>query len=76
MTGTEKTRNKIRGVREARKNGWRVVNTRKLKEATSWNQLNGWLGSNCRGKYTESFFLQQIAFEQDRDASWFIMKWL
>jgi hypothetical protein len=76
MTGTEKTKTKMRGVREARKNGWQIVNTRNLKEPTSWNQLTVWLVSNCKGNYKESFFLQQIAFERDRDASWFIMKWM
>lgn len=76
MSGTEKTRNEIRGVREAEREGWRVVNTRDLKGPTSWNQLYDWLDHNCKGDFRESFYLQKIAFEKDRDASWFMLKWL
>ena len=76
MTGNQKVASGMRGVREAKREGWRVVNTRKLKGPASWNQLYAWLDKNCTGQYKESFYLQEIAFEKDRDASWFIMRWM
>ena len=76
MTGTERVTKGMRGVREAERNGWRVVDTRKLKGPASWNQLYEWLDGNCTGNYKESFYLQKIAFEKDRDASWFMLKWM
>lgn len=76
MTGNEKVVKGMRGVREAERNGWRVVNTRDLKGPVSWNQLYAWLDKNCKGNYEESFYLQKIAFEKDTDASWFALRWL
>lgn len=67
---------KIRGVREAYRAGWHVVSTKDMKGPASWNQLYGWLDSNCKGPYAESFFLQQIAFKEQKDANWFSMRWL
>lgn len=66
---------KVRGVREAANLGWTVISTRNLKVPASWNQLHSWLDSNCKGKYTESFYLQAVAFEHQRDASWFTLRW-
>lgn len=67
---------KVKGVREARRQGWYVVSTKDLKGPASWNQLYTWLDRNCRGQYKESFYLQEVAFEQQKDANWFSMKWL
>jgi hypothetical protein len=76
MSGIEKTKLEIRGVREAKREGWRVVNTRELKGPASWTQLYDWLDQNCTGQYKESFYLQEIAFEKDRDVTWFMLKWM
>lgn len=67
---------KVKGVREARRQGWHVVSTKHVKDATSWNQLYKWLDENCRGQYKESFYLQAIAFEKQGDANWFSLRWL
>jgi hypothetical protein len=45
---------KVRGVREAYRNGWHVVSTQNLKGPVSWNQLYDWLDENCMLKV--SFF--------------------
>ncbi len=76
MTGDQKVAASMHGVSEAKRQGWRIVNTRNLKGPASWNQLYVWLDQNCKGQYKESFYLQEIAFETDRDASWFIMRWM
>ena len=67
---------KIRGVREAERQGWTVISTKNLKGPTSWNQLYQWMDDNCKGGYKESFYLQAIAFEKQRDANWFTMRWM
>ena len=67
---------KVKGVREAQRRGWHVVSTKYVKGSASWNQLYKWLDENCKGGYKESFYLQAIAFEKQRDANWFSLRWL
>lgn len=66
---------KIARVRQAKRAGWHVVSTRNLQGPTSWNQLYSWLDKNAQGKYVESFYLQEIAFEKQKDATWFTLRW-
>ena len=66
---------KMTRVRKAKRAGWHVVSTRDLNEPTSWNQLYEWLDKNVTGEYVESFYLQEVAFENQKDANWFALRW-
>ena len=70
------TSDKMLRVRQARRQGWHVVSTRDLKVPASWNQLYDWLTKNAQGRYVESFYLQEVAFELEKDANWFSLRWI
>jgi hypothetical protein len=66
--------NKIERLRKAARNGWHVVDTKPTMG--EWLLLLKWCDKNTNGYYTYSYTLGKIAFEQQKDASWFALKWL
>jgi hypothetical protein len=68
--------NKVGRIRQAKRRGWRVISVKDVNGPNTWNQLYDWIDKNATGKYAESFYLQEIAFELEKDANWFMLRWL
>lgn len=68
-----------RSVRGAKRQGWYVLTIERVsydKHNISYLGLQIWAERNTKGKYISSFDKSQFAFELERDASWFALKWL
>lgn len=68
-----------RSVRGAKRRGWVVleVEHKKIEEgAPSYLGLQIWTDRNAKGKWVSAFNPTKFAFELERDASWFALKWL
>jgi hypothetical protein len=65
-------------VRGAKRRGWKVVTVpvERTGEEVSWTGLNFWIVRHGTGSYVSDFRTRRIAFESERDAMWFTLKWL
>jgi hypothetical protein len=67
---------KPRDVRAARRREWTVISPKGFKNNdVSWLGLMIWTDRNAMGKYVCSFNTCEFAFELEKDASWFALKW-
>ena len=69
---------KPRDVRGAKRQGWTVVELQGSlyeKGFVSYLGLMIWTDRNAKGRYVSSFQPTRFAFELERDASWFALKW-
>ena len=69
---------KPRDVRGAKRQGWIVVEPQGSlyeKGVVSYLGLMIWTDRNAKGRYISSFQPTRFAFETERDASWFALKW-
>ena len=67
-------RNNPRSVRGARRRGWIVIEPKPTQDA-SYLGLQIWTDRNVKGKYVSSFMPTKFAFELERDANWFALRW-
>ena len=68
-----------RTVRGARRMNWHVVDVPGSvleKNLVSWLGVMIWTDRNTDCKYVQSFQTREFAFENEADASKFILKWL
>ena len=63
-----------RSVRGARRRGWTVIEPKPTEDA-SYLGLQIWTDRNDKGKYVSSFMPTKFAFELERDANWFALRW-
>lgn len=73
-----KTTRKPRDIRSAKRQGWTVVEpqgTLYEKGVVSYLGLMIWTDRNAKGRYVSSFQPTRFAFESERDASWFLLRW-
>jgi hypothetical protein len=67
---------KPRDIRAARRREWTVIRTEEYRDKNvSWLGLMIWTDRNAIGKYVCSFSTREFAFELEKDASWFALKW-
>ena len=69
---------KPRDIRSAKRRGWTVVKPiyNPTKEGNpSYLGLQIWTDRNAKGKWVSSFSPTKFAFELERDASWFLLRW-
>lgn len=65
-----------RSVRGAKRRGWTMIEPKNYADKNvSYLGLQIWTDRNAKGKYVSSFEPTKFAFELDRDASWFALKW-
>ena len=71
-----KNNRKPRDIRAARRREWTVIQPEKnwYKNVT-WLGLMIWTDRNAVGKYICSLNTCEFAFELEKDASWFALKW-
>ena len=70
-------KNKPRSVRGALRRGWTVVKVKDYAgKNVSYLGLQIWTDRNVKGKYISSFMPTQFAFELEKDANWFALRWL
>lgn len=75
MTAKRKPRN----VRSAERQGWTVVTLDRetfISHNVSFLGITIWTDRNAKGRYINNFEKRQFAFELEKDAAWFGLKWL
>jgi len=66
-----------RDIRSAVRRGWRVIEVKNHMDMNvSYLGLQIWTDRNTRGRYISSFMPTRFAFELEKDAAWFALKWL
>ena len=71
-----KNNRKPRDIRAARRREWTVIRPGEhWYKTASWLGLMIWTDRNAIGKYVCSFNTCEFAFELEKDASWFALKW-
>ncbi len=69
-------KNKPRSVRGAARRGWTVIEvTDHAGKNVSYLGLQIWINRNVKGNYVSSFRPTQFAFELEKDANWFALRW-
>jgi len=69
--------NKPRDIRGAVRRGWTVIEVKNhAKKNVSYLGLQIWTDRNAKGRYVSRFSPTKFAFELEKDASWFALKWL
>lgn len=63
---------KIETVRRAERRGWHVV---PFPKDAKWLDIVKWCERHSNGYYVYSYTLGKFAFEQGKDATWFLMRW-
>ena len=67
---------KPRDIRSAKRQGWIVVEPKNFaKINVSYLGLLIWTDRNAKGRYVSKFDPTKFAFELERDASWFALRW-
>jgi hypothetical protein len=66
--------NKVERIRQAKRRGWHIVEPN-LSKVKSFNDLTAWCEKYTNGYYIYSFSLNKFAFEQGKDANWFLLRW-
>jgi len=70
-------KNKPRSVRGALRQGWTVIELKDYADKNvSYLGLQIWTDRNVKGKYISSFMPTRFAFELEKDANWFALRWL
>ena len=64
-----------RSIRAAKRRGWSVIEPKPTRDA-SYLGLQIWTERNCKGKYVSSFSPTKFAFELEKDAMWFALRWV
>ncbi len=66
-----------RSVRGAGRRGWTVIRPEGFKDRdTSWLGILIWPDKNAHGRYVCSYNTSEFAFELEKDAAWFALRWL
>jgi hypothetical protein len=69
-------KNYPRNIRGAVRRGWPVIRPEGfIDKDVSWLGLLIWTDRNAKGRYVCSYNTCEFAFELERDASWFALKW-
>lgn len=69
-------KNKPKSVRGALRRGWTVIEVNDYAgKNVSYLGLQIWTDRNVKGKYVSSFMPTQFAFELEKDANWFALRW-
>jgi hypothetical protein len=69
-------KNKPKSVRGALRRGWTVIEVKDYAgKNVSYLGLQIWTDRNVKGKYVSSFMPTQFAFELEKDANWFALRW-
>lgn len=66
-----------RSVRGAVRRGWTVIRPEGFKDRdTSWLGIRIWTDKNAHGHYVCSYSTCEFAFELEKDAAWFALRWV
>lgn len=67
---------RIERLRQAERRGWHVVRANvSSDDYKQWADVVKWCERNINGYYVCSYSLGKFAFEQGKDATWFLLKW-
>ena len=66
-----------RDIRSAVRRGWTLIEVKNHMDMNvSYLGLQIWTDRNSRGRYISRFMPTKFAFELEKDAAWFALKWL